>query len=51
MLVVSAEPRAESAPTSDFNSSLSTVEVMPITVTPVPTPLVTLLDWFADFLV
>ena len=48
---VSAEPRSESALTSDFNSSLSTVEVMPVTVTPVPTPLVTLLDWVADFLV
>lgn len=49
MLVVSADPRSEVALISDFNSSLSTVEVIPVTVTPVPTPLVTLLDWFAVF--
>ena len=46
---MSAEPSSEVADINDFSSSLSTVEVMPVTVTPVPTPLVTLLDWFAVF--
>ena len=50
-MTVPAEPRSELAPISDFSSNLSTLLVMPVTVTPVPTPEVILLAWLAVFAV
>ena len=41
--MTSAEPRSEVAPISDFKSSLSTLLLMPVMATPVPTPPVTTL--------